>query len=165
MQKSCDTGQCWFIFRDLQSRALPSAQVPEGYTLRGWWDGAEVVWLQIVKKAFEDFVKDWTAETFVSRYKNQNNFFKDGFFMVKHKDTFVATCFSWQDKRDSSNGQLHWLAVLPEHQGKGIGKWLAVEVLKFFKSKGKTAVSLKAEVTNKKAIRFYKAIGFEKEEL
>lgn len=81
---------------------------------------------------------------------------------MKHKDTYIATAFAWQDKEISSSGRLHWLAVLPQHRGKGIGRALCLCVIKFFKEQMKTSVSIKTEIYREKAIKLYESLGFRK---
>lgn len=55
---------------------------------------------------------------------------------------------------------LHWLAVRPEYQRCGLGRALALCVLRYHKEHGKTSVSLKTEAYRDAAIKLYKDIGF-----
>ena len=59
-------------------------------------------------------------------------------------------------------GVLHWLAVMPEYQRRGLGKALALCVLRYHKEHGKTSVILKTEAYRDAAIKLYKDIGFVK---
>ena len=57
------------------------------------------------------------------RYASSSLFKEDGFFFIRHNKRYVATAFAWQDKLNSLEGRLHWLAVLPEYHRQGlIGK-------------------------------------------
>ncbi|XP_031567637.1 uncharacterized protein LOC116302479 isoform X1 [Actinia tenebrosa] len=151
----------YLYFYDLQSRDIPKASFPDGYTLHTWQEGAEKIWLDIVTKAFEPgFLTNWTTETFIQRYFVQPQFRRDGFFLVKYGNNFIATAFAWQDEEVSSQGRLHWLAVLPEHRRKGIAKALCYCVLQYHKHHEKNMVLLKTEVYRDKGIQLYEKIGF-----
>lgn len=55
--------------------------------------------------------------------------------------------------------KLHKIYVLPEAQGKGIGKALMEEVIAKAKNKGQLALSLNVNRENK-AVAYYKSLGF-----
>ncbi|CAH3149646.1 unnamed protein product, partial [Pocillopora meandrina] len=123
-------------------------------------NGDEHRWIQIVKEAFGEFVSDWSAERFVERYASSPLFKEDGFFFIRHNKRYVATAFAWQDKLNSLEGHLHWLAVLPEYHRQGLGRALALRVLLYHKDHGKESVSLITEVYRHAALKLYKDIGF-----
>lgn len=54
------------------------------------------------------------------------------------------------------------LAVLPEEQGKGIGKWLINSFIKKAKQYNKHGVHLYAVQSNKSAMALYTGVGFQK---
>ncbi|KXJ24995.1 uncharacterized protein LOC110246823 [Exaiptasia diaphana] len=153
----------WLEMDNLQSRTIMEPKFPEGYSLYTWQDGCEDVWFNIVKHSFgESFLEGRNIETFQDSYFSKSQFKKDGFFLVKHKDTYIATAFAWQDKEISTVGRLHWLAVLPQHRGKGIAKALCLCVIKFFQEQGKTSMVIKTEIYREKAIKLYERLGFTK---
>ncbi|PFX33907.1 Mycothiol acetyltransferase [Stylophora pistillata] len=123
-------------------------------------NGDEHRWIEIVKEAFGDYMSDWSAEKFVERYASSPLFKEDGFFFIRHKERYVATAFAWQEKTNSSEGRLHWLAVLPEYHRRGLGRTLALHVLYYHKDHGKQSVCLKTEIYRHSAIKLYKDIGF-----
>ena len=94
------------------------------------------------------------------RYSSHTLFREDGFFFISHNDRYVATAFAWQEEPHTSEGMLHWLAVRPEYQQHGLGRALALCVLRYHKEHGKTSVSLKTEAYRDAAIKLYKDIGF-----
>lgn len=95
------------------------------------------------------------------RYSSHPTLFReDGFFFICHNDRYVATAFAWQEEPHSSEGRLHWLAVMPEYQRQGLGRALALCVLRYHKEHGKTSVFLKTEPYREAAIKLYKDIGF-----
>ncbi len=55
-------------------------------------------------------------------------------FVVNDLGEEVGTCTAWFKERfDGTYPLFHWLAVIPEHQGKGVAKALTVEILTFSK--------------------------------
>ena len=94
------------------------------------------------------------------RYASSPLFKEDGFFFIRHSKRYVATAFAWQDKLNSLEGRLHWLAVLPEYHRQGLGRALALRVLLYHKDHGKESVSLITEVYRHSALKLYKDIGF-----
>jgi len=147
-------------FYRLQERLLPEVKLNENFVICTWKPGDECRWIEIVRKAFGDFVSDWSAERFVERYASSPLFKEDGFFFIRHGERYVATVFAWQDESDTCVGRLHWLAVLPEYQRCGLGTALTLCVLMFHKDQGKMSVSLITEVYRNAAIKLYKDIGF-----
>ena len=98
---------------------------------------------------------------FDHRYSSRPELFReDGFFFLRHNDRYVATAFAWQEEPHTSEGILHWLAVVPEYQRLGLGRALALCVLRYHKEHGKTSVALKTEAYRDAAIKLYEAIGF-----
>ncbi len=77
------------------------------------------------------------------------------FLIAKDGDQIVGVCRIM--KKEKQN-ELIAIYVLPEYQGQGIGKMFWNESLKFFDPKQETVV--KVVVYNKKAIEFYKKLGF-----
>ncbi len=56
--------------------------------------------------------------------------------------------------------KLHKLYLLPSSQGKGVGKTLLLEVAKRAREAGQKRLVLNVNKYNKKAIDFYRALGF-----
>jgi ribosomal protein S18 acetylase RimI-like enzyme len=61
---------------------------------------------------------------------------------------------------DGRRFHLHHVGVHPQYQGKGIGKRLTIESLKFVKEKG-YQVKLEVHKNNTRAINLYKQFGFQ----
>lgn len=60
---------------------------------------------------------------------------------------------------DGRRLHLHHIGVLPQYQGKGLGKQLTIESIKYSKAKG-YQVKLEVHKTNTYAIELYKTLGF-----
>lgn len=77
-------------------------------------------------------------------------------FVAKEKDSVVG--FSTLNKEDQFN-QLKAIYILPEFQGRGVGKKLWSEILKATDGDGKKII-VHVATYNKNAIEFYKRLGF-----
>lgn len=62
----------------------------------------------------------------------------------------------------SAKTKIHRIYIMPDTQGKGIGKLLLAYVADRSKSKGDNALYLNVNRFNEKAIQFYERVGFRK---
>lgn len=87
----------------------------------------------------------------------------EGFIIAVGEDEvigFVACCRNWWDKELGAIGEIHEIAVLPQHQGKGIGSALLKEALSFL-GQAHEVFGLWVGEGNEKAKAFYLKHGFE----
>ena len=77
-------------------------------------------------------------------------------FLAKEGNVVVGVCVILVSEQENRIGAIY---VLPEYQGKGIGKKLWEQTQNLFDSKKDTFVSLASYNTN--AMEFYKKLGFE----
>jgi ribosomal protein S18 acetylase RimI-like enzyme len=80
---------------------------------------------------------------------------KEFFLVAKDGDTMVGVCGIWIKEEYN---QLWAIYVLPEYQGKGIGRMFWNEVVRLFDPEKKIIVQV--ATYNEKAIGFYKKLGF-----
>ena len=73
----------------------------------------------------------------------------------------VAGYITSRIDRESKIGWIPNLAVLPEHQGKGIGKQLMVAVLDLLRREGMELVKIETLMQNPVGMTFYPKMGFE----
>ena len=138
---------------------LPRLQCPDGYHIRTYQKGDEVHWAQIMDKSFVD--KDRTTQDTYAEVISQPNFDPDGFCFVVHKDVPIGTACAWnRDLRGKPIGYIDMLAVLPEHTGHKLGKWLTVFLLHYFKAQHVSYVMLDTDDFRLPAIKNYINLGF-----
>ncbi|HRY62766.1 MAG TPA: GNAT family N-acetyltransferase [Candidatus Paceibacterota bacterium] len=106
----------------------------------------------------EDRYKDRFSEKELARRKDRlaNPPSNEIFLVAKEGDEVVGACVL--TKRGNFN-QLQAIYVLPEYQGRGIGKMLWSEALNFFGTEKDIVVEVATYNTN--AIEFYKKLGFQ----
>ena len=87
------------------------------------------------------------------------SFIQDRVFFAQCKFTnnLIGTCSAWES---NGVGRLHWLAVLPEYQRKGIGTTLIQECLNRFLKLQYKKVFLHTWSNKCDAIRLYKKFNF-----
>lgn len=74
----------------------------------------------------------------------------------------IATCTAWWDySGERRDPWLHWFAVHPNHQGKGIGKALASKLLeRMTEIEGKRDFYLHTQTWSHRAVKIYEALGY-----
>lgn len=107
----------------------------------------------IVYKFEQRLAPEKIAESKAKILQTKNNELK---LLVEDQGKVIALCNA---VKNPEYNQLQAIYVLPEYQGVGIGKSLWLEVEKFLNPHKKTIV--RVALYNKKAIEFYKKIGFE----
>ena len=91
----------------------------------------------------------------VSRYN------RDLFLVLEDQGQLVATAISTFNGR---RGWLYHLAVLPEYQGRGLGRWLVAEAEARLRTLGCCRLNLHVSPNNTKVLGFYQRLGFRKYE-
>ena len=104
---------------------VPDFALPEPYRWRWYEPGDEVHWLAIhaVADRFnrlmeETFWRDFGRETAVLAQRQ--------LYLLDGDGQPVGTASAWWD--DATTGRVHWVAIHPDHQGKGLAKPLLTAV-------------------------------------
>ncbi|MHB1463324.1 MAG: GNAT family N-acetyltransferase [Armatimonadota bacterium] len=152
------------IMRRDPGAPIPEFEVPAGYTIVGYQPGDEIAWGEIEssvlefetpKDATEYFLRDYVA--YDTEVKRRTLFAKDA--TGRKVGTFTAW---WNYTGLRRVPFLHWVAVLPEHQGRGVGKALvAAGVRLMVEIEGDCEMFLHTQTWSHKAIRIYRWAGFE----
>jgi len=83
----------------------------------------------------------------------------EGMFVAECGGRVVGNCFATSDGLTSAEGSLHYVAVDPRYQGKGIGGKLTDRCFAYLRTKGMKTVRLGTD--RPLAMRFYMKYGFE----
>ena len=139
-------------------RVLPmEIKLPDGYTIRPYQPGDEDAWAQIMCAVGEQTSLADAKEEFVRRYLADPVLTDRIFFAVDAAGAVVGTAIAWDD----GLRVLHWLAVHPEHQRKGIGKALCQTAMRLFRREDNSKpVYLHTQPWSWKAILLYIKLGF-----
>lgn len=66
---------------------------------------------------------------------------------------------------EGHRGWINYLAVKPNHQGAGIGKFMMEKAERLLKAEGCAKINLQVRSSNEKVIKFYKKIGFKADDV
>jgi ribosomal protein S18 acetylase RimI-like enzyme len=141
---------------------IPEAPLPEGYRIRTMTREDAGVWTDIWRDA--DPYIHISRDMFLGQFGAAIHTLPwRGFIVEDEKGVAVATIVAWfKDLPETTEyGRLHWLAVRPAHQGKGLAKVLCSHVLKALAQWHEKAM-LDTDSERKGAIALYEKFGFRK---
>lgn len=138
-------------------------KLPVGYTIKPYESGMENHWAEVETSVgeFDKVIdaKNYFEKEFISKDKDLSKYC---FFVENPNGKIVATASIWYGKHfdDRIKYRLHWVAVNPHYQGKGIAKALISYILKDDKLKGEKYIYLTTQSWSYKAINLYLKFGF-----
>lgn len=137
--------------------------LPDGYRFSMYKMGNEKDWAKIEtsvgefsdeQKALEGFQKEFGKE--ISLMESRCIFIED------NNGEKIATTTAWYGNLfGTEQGRIHWVAVMPNQQGKGLGKALMSKALLLFNELGHNGnIYLTTQTWSYIAINMYKKFGF-----
>lgn len=84
------------------------------------------------------------------------------YVLAQDETDYVGFCAYEHNVSQSNKTKIHRIYLLPETQGKGLGKLLLNHVVEQAKNRDEDAVYLNVNKFNEKAIQFYERIGMKK---
>jgi GNAT superfamily N-acetyltransferase len=140
---------------------IPSCPLPEGYSFRWYAAGDEQAWTDIHLRAeqFAEITADVHAREFgrdVALLASRQCFLLDA------RQSPIATATAWfdDDYYGRRYGRVHWVAVVPEHQGLGLSKPLIRIVLQRMVALGHDRAYLRTSTARLPAVNLYARFGF-----
>jgi GNAT superfamily N-acetyltransferase len=118
MEKNIDV---WMVRRNLEE--IPQFALPEGFEIRTYRPGDEDAWVWIHELA--DVWNVVTRESFDRNFGYDLEAMKDrGFFLDAPDGRTIGTTTAWYDEdfHGKTYGRIHWVAIVPEFQGRGLAK-------------------------------------------
>lgn len=140
---------------------LEIKDVPAGYQLVMYQPGDEAAWCKI-ETAVGEFEQEadaaaYFAKTFAPYPVELTQRMR---FIENPAGEKVATCTAWWSQEDQP--LLHWLAVLPTEQGKGLAKVLAIAVTNHLIRLGAgQPVILHTQTWSHPAVQLYEKLDYE----
>lgn len=149
---------------------LPDLAAPVGVTIRTFSPGRdEEAWLSANAAAFADHLEQgrWTRADLDARLEAPW-FDPQGFFVAAGDGTrgrLVGFHWTKVHERPVRNepgpvGEIYVLGVIPDAQGGGLAKALAVAGLRYLRDRGLRTVGLYVESDNRAAVGLYEKLGF-----
>lgn len=136
---------------------------PEGFRLRRFQPGDEAAW-SALEYEIGDFPSPEEAQAYFLRTYGDHpqELARRCVFAVDSGGRTAGTCTAWRDPgRDGGEiASLHWLAVSPGEQGRGLGKALFQSALSIFRGSGEFPVYIHTQPWSWKALLLYVREGF-----
>jgi len=142
----------------------PDYTLPGGYTLCPYRQGMVEDWaeLQLMSEQFDSLeeARSYFAREFLAF---PDELSAKCLFVKDSAGSVVATASIWRGEHFGRTLQrIHWVAVHPGHQGKGLAKALLAQTLNLYNKLGYTDfVYLTTQTWSYKAINLYLQFGFE----
>jgi GNAT superfamily N-acetyltransferase len=150
----------WRDSPDLLARAAPP--LPSPYTLRPYQPGDEATWVAVHREAERHH--EITPALFRQQFGTDEERLRARMlFLVEGEGegAAVGTAAAWEGEGDDAGlGRIHWVAVVPRAQGKGLGKALVAALCRRFVELGHERAYLTTETVRLPAIRMYLSFGF-----
>ena len=143
-------------------RDIPDVPLPSPYTYRWYRPGDEDHWYRIWSTADTEH-QGATPETFAREFGSDAQLLPERqVYVCDAAGRAVATATAWfrNDYHGRDYGLVHWVAVAPEEQGKGLSKCLVSTVLKHLVTLGHDKAMLVTQVYRPRAIKAYLGFGF-----
>lgn len=140
--------------------------LPDGYTLRTFVPGQdEAAWLEANARAFEHHPEQGALTLRDLQERQAEPWFDpEGFFLVLDEADRIAG-YHWTKLESAHDGhgpqgEVYVVGVVPEAQGKGLGKVLTRRGITHLRDRGAATVLLYVEADNAPAVRLYESLGF-----
>ncbi len=141
--------------------AAPKGGLPDGYSVRAFGEGDDATWVRVWRAAEPFLTID--AETFRHEFgDNLPAMTRRCLFLVAPDGSDVGTVTCWYERkyRGKPWGRIHWLAITPDHQGKGLAKPFMVEAMAQMAKLGHRRAMLGTQTPRLGAIKTYLNCGF-----
>jgi ribosomal protein S18 acetylase RimI-like enzyme len=148
----------WMIQRDLSS--APRYELPEGYRMRFYREGDVTTWVQI-QQAADRFIVP-TAETFARSIPGDTAYLAERvMFLVDASGTEIGTITAWNSLfQGRTIGQIHWVAIIPEAQGRGLARPMLSAACDLLHDQGYHEAWLETGTGRIAALNLYLKFGF-----
>ncbi len=127
---------------------------------RSFEAGMDSAWLSIQDRS--DHYNVFPPGTFEKEFGNNESDLAKRMLFLEIGGELIATASAWYPHGDWSSeyGRVHWVAVVPEFQGRGLSKVLLTQVLTAMSELGYTKSYLTTGSVRMPAIRLYEKFNF-----
>ncbi len=142
----------------------PAYSLPDGYLIRRYSSGDEKLWFQIQSAA--DPYNTIRRDLFRNTFGNDSSVLVERqLFLLDPQEKPVGACTAWFDDHQFGQryGRIHWLAIDPDSQGKGLSKPLLSAACRRLQALGDDKAYLSTSTARIAAIKLYMSFGFQPE--
>jgi GNAT superfamily N-acetyltransferase len=140
---------------------LPCDALPAPFSVRNWKRGDLAAWLRIQQEA--DKLQQVSEETFRFFYgHDEDEFGRRILFLLDGDGREIGTASAWLAEPLYGPGwaRVHWVAIVPDMQGKGLARPFMAAVLRRMNELGHAKAYLTTESARDVAIKLYRSLGF-----
>ena len=139
---------------------IPQYSLPEPYTIRPYQPGDEAAWLDI--QAAADHYNLITPELFWAQFGRNPKVLADRqFYLCNGSGWPIGTATAWFGEEERQGwGRVHWVAIVPEQQGRGLAKPLLAVICRRLHELGHRRAYLTTATARIPAICLYLKFGF-----
>jgi len=143
-------------------REVPQYSPPAGYALRSYAPGDKRAWVRIWSAAEMPEFDAVTDATFDREFGGRLHAMpKRCMFLMSPEGRDIGTVTAWPTRyRRRAYGMLHWVAIDPVHQGRGLGRCLVSAGLNRLRALGHRRALAGTQTVRLAAIRTYLHFGF-----
>lgn len=147
---------------------LPEVSLPDGYEIRAFKEGEdEEAWCQVRNASFATLKGSETPITpeMVTKLLKSDDYLEGGLMLLYHNSKPVGVVRGAKDDyEDAPTMNIGPVAVIPEYQGRGLGRSLLRASLHFAKENGYDRTVLCVNAENERAKALYLQEGFKQVE-
>ena len=140
---------------------IPQSPVPLGFSVRWFQDGDEGIWREIQSAA--ELYFEIAPDLFSKEFGSDISILSERMcFLFDSRQQPIGTATAWfdNDYNGLPRGRVHWVAIIPEMQGKGLSKPLMTIVCNRLRELGHERAYLGTATVRFQAIRLYSKFGF-----
>lgn len=152
----------YLIYKDLTK--IPDSPLPYGYSFRFFREGDEKTWAKI-EVSSGDIIDMKTAHVDFERYyKNKIDELKTRcIFLLNEKGEAIGTATGFylnQPLNETITGDMHWVAIKKEYQGKGLSKPLITKAMQVMLGHGHKGAFVHTQTHTWLAAKIYLDLGW-----
>ena len=134
--------------------------LPGGYAFRFYETGDAAHWARIETSVLEFDSEDDARRHFAEEFlPHEDELRRRCVFVLRPDGLPIATATAWFSEEHPA--RLHWVAVCPEEQGRGIGKAITLKVLEIFRELAPAEpIWLFTQTWSRVAVKMYEKLGF-----
>lgn len=142
--------------------SAPAGEVPAGYRIREYAVGDAAAWVAIHQAA--DLHNPASLALFEQQFgAARHELPRRQLYLISPAGTAVGTATAWfgaPAAADAVSGRVHWVAIVPAEQGRGLAKPLLSAVCRRLLELGHTRAYLTTSTARVPALNLYFAYGF-----
>ena len=140
---------------------IPGFEIPAGYTIKWYRPGDEQHWLRVHLLADRENL--FKPDTFAQQFGSDARILAQRqCYLLDPAQSVIGTATAWfnEDFEGEKIGRVHWVAIMPEYQGRGLSRPLMTTVCRRLRELGHKKAYLTTSTARTAAIHLYLRFGF-----